>query len=149
MQSRRDVTVGILATCLVAPASRPSAASPDLLLHDGVAMGGYDSVAYWTASKATHGQAAFSFEWRRANWTFASAANRDAFAATPEKYAPAFNGYCTYCLADHKLVPGLGEFWSVSNEKLYLQSTARARDAFAAKADYYVRRAAAYWATLP
>jgi hypothetical protein len=149
MLTRRSLTVHVLGAAFVAVGATPSAAAPDLATQDGFAIGGYDSVAYWNSNKALKGHSSFSFEWRRANWIFATAENRDAFAAAPEKYAPVFNGYCAYCLGDHRLVPGVGEFWSISDGKLYLQATARERYAFDAKPDYHVRRAAKYWATLP
>ena len=52
------------------------------------AIRGYDPVAYFTAGRSVKGSTQFSHEWRGATWRFASAENRDAFAAAPETYAP-------------------------------------------------------------
>ena len=49
-----------------------------------------------TEKKPVMGLPAFSFAWNDAKWLFKSQQNLDAFAAGPAKYAPAFNGYCTY-----------------------------------------------------
>jgi hypothetical protein len=59
----------------------------------GVAIKGYDTVAYHTQGRAVKGDRRFSHEWNDARWHFASAANRDLFAADPERYAPQYGGY--------------------------------------------------------
>ena len=59
----------------------------------GVAIKGYDTVAYHTEGRAVKGQSQYSHEWNDARWHFASADNRDLFAAEPERYAPQYGGY--------------------------------------------------------
>ena len=59
----------------------------------GTAIKGYDTVAYHTEGHAVKGKSKYSFEWNDAKWHFASAENRDMFAANPEKYAPQYGGY--------------------------------------------------------
>lgn len=59
----------------------------------GVAIKGYDTVAYFTEGHAVKGQSKFSFNWNDAEWHFASAENRNLFAADPELYAPKYGGY--------------------------------------------------------
>jgi YHS domain-containing protein len=59
----------------------------------GIAIHGYDTVAYHTENSAVKGKSEFSYEWNDAEWHFASAKNRDLFAADPNRYAPQFGGY--------------------------------------------------------
>lgn len=59
----------------------------------GVAIKGYDTVAYHTEGRAIKGMSEYSHEWNDARWYFASAQNRDLFAADPERYAPQYGGY--------------------------------------------------------
>jgi len=59
----------------------------------GVAIKGYDAVAYHTESRAVKGSSEFFHEWNDAKWYFASAINRDMFAADPERFAPQYGGY--------------------------------------------------------
>jgi YHS domain-containing protein len=59
----------------------------------GVAIKGYDSVAYFTEGRAVKGISKFSYNWNEAKWYFVSAKNRDLFAADPEQYAPQYGGY--------------------------------------------------------
>ena len=59
----------------------------------GVAIKGYDTVAYHTEGRAVKGQRNYSHTWNDAKWYFTSAENRDLFAAEPERYAPQYGGY--------------------------------------------------------
>ena len=59
----------------------------------GVAIKGYDTVAYHTQGRAVKGKSEFSHKWNDAKWYFANAENRDMFAANPERYAPQYGGY--------------------------------------------------------
>ena len=59
----------------------------------GVAIKGYDTVAYFTEGRAVKGKSKFSYNWSDANWYFSSAKNRNLFAADPEHYAPKYGGY--------------------------------------------------------
>jgi YHS domain-containing protein len=148
MLTRREMALGGLIVGAGAGMSAPSRAAPGVFTKDGFAIAGYDSVSYFTAKKAAMGQAAYNVEWKGANWLFNSQANRDAFVSAPDKYAPGFNGYCPFCLAGGKLVPGVGNWWDVNKGKLYLLLSARVKDDFIMKADHYIERASAYWAKL-
>jgi hypothetical protein len=59
----------------------------------GVAIKGYDPVAYFTEGHPVKGKKEFEFTWQDARWRFASAANRALFAANPERYAPKYGGF--------------------------------------------------------
>ena len=59
----------------------------------GVAIKGYDTVAYHTEGRAVKGHRKYSHTWNDAKWYFTSAENRDLFAAEPERYAPQYGGY--------------------------------------------------------
>jgi YHS domain-containing protein len=60
----------------------------------GVALMGYDTVAYFTDGKAVKGSEEFSYEWLGTPWHFASKEHRDMFMSEPAKYAPQYGGYC-------------------------------------------------------
>ena len=60
----------------------------------GSAIEGYDPVAYFEEGRPVEGDSDYAYEWMGATWYFASARNRDLFAADPEKYAPQYGGYC-------------------------------------------------------
>lgn len=85
-----------------------------------VAIRGYDAVAYFTEGKAVEGREEHSFEWKGAEWHFASAENKDLFAADPEKYAPQYGGYCAWAVAQGKTASTDPEAWKIVDGKLYL-----------------------------
>jgi len=58
----------------------------------GVAIRGFDTVAFHTEKRAVKGKKDFSFQWNDATWYFKSAENRDLFAVDPVRYAPQFGG---------------------------------------------------------
>jgi YHS domain-containing protein len=59
----------------------------------GIAIKGYDTVAYFTVGKPVKGNQQFSHDWNRAKWLFSSKEHLDLFASSPEKYAPQYGGY--------------------------------------------------------
>ena len=59
----------------------------------GVAIKGYDTVAYHTEKRAVKGSRQYTYKWNDAKWYFSSAENRNLFAADPERYAPQYGGY--------------------------------------------------------
>jgi YHS domain len=96
-------------------------------LVDGVAAGGYDTVSYFTG-KPVEGSKEFSTKWKDSEWRFASAANRDAFTASPEKYAPQYGGYCAFALSKGALAKGEPTAWTVNEGKLYLNYSEAVRE---------------------
>jgi YHS domain-containing protein len=86
----------------------------------GVALKGYDPVAYFTEKKAVQGNKEFEHVWMDSTWRFSSPSNRDLFAANPEKYAPQFGGYCAWGVTQGYLAPIDPKAWKVVDDKLYL-----------------------------
>jgi len=89
-------------------------------LFGSLAVDGYDPVAYFTEGKPVEGRKEFSFEWQGAVWRFASAGNRDLFAAAPEKYAPQYGGYCAWAVSQGYTADADPEAWKIVGGKLYL-----------------------------
>ncbi|MEZ5330609.1 MAG: YHS domain-containing (seleno)protein [Thermoanaerobaculia bacterium] len=65
----------------------------------GVAIDGYDPVAYFEDGAAIEGSKEWTAEWNGATWRFASAEHRDLFVADPEAYAPRYGGYCAWAVS--------------------------------------------------
>jgi len=87
---------------------------------DGLAIRGYDAVAYRTIEAATQGNPQYEFAWNGAKWLFVSAENRDRFAASPENYAPEYGGYCAWSMSQNTVMEADPEVWKVVDGKLYL-----------------------------
>src|SRR5260370_37761584 len=61
----------------------------------GIAIKGYDTVAYFEQSQAVKGSPKYEYTWNGAKRLFATAAHRDAFAKDPTRYAPQYGGSLT------------------------------------------------------
>jgi hypothetical protein len=87
---------------------------------DGVALHGYDAVAYFTEGRAVPGSTAFEYEWNGATWRFASAASRSRFIEQPDAYAPQFGGYCAWAVSRNYTADADPDAFEIVNGKLYL-----------------------------
>ena len=87
---------------------------------NGVAILGYDPVAYFTDNKAVKGSNDFTYEWLGATWHFASAEHRDLFMADPVKYAPQYGGYCAQGMLDGSTAGADPNSWRIVDGKLYM-----------------------------
>lgn len=96
----------------------------------GLAIQGYDPVAYFTDNKAVKGNAKFSSEYEGAKYHFASADHKNLFDVNPAKYAPAYGGYCGYAASINRLSPISPEWFQIEDGKLILQHNKKAFDLF-------------------
>ena len=87
---------------------------------DGAAIGGYDPVAYFTDLKPVKGSPEFHTVSQGSTFYFASAAHRDAFVASPEKFAPQYGGYCAYGTAKGYKAAIDPAAFTIVGDKLYL-----------------------------
>lgn len=98
----------------------PAAAVDEVFQTDEGAIRGYDPVAYHVENRPVKGRAEFSHHWNGANWRFASAANRDLFAADPARYAPQYGGYCAFGTSRGYKVSTDPDAFAIVDGKLYL-----------------------------
>ncbi|MGH1428137.1 MAG: YHS domain-containing (seleno)protein [Arenicella sp.] len=92
------------------------------------AIGQHDTTAYHLNNTAAKGDKRFAFEWKGAQWHFATAEQRDLFAANPEKYSPAYNGFCSNALTlDEGLIRTDGTVWHIFGDQLHLFFAERGR----------------------
>jgi hypothetical protein len=111
----------------------------------GIAIKGYDPVAYFIESKPVKGSPEHEHAWNGATWRFASAANRDAFAAEPERYAPKYGGFCAYGVAGGYKVDIDPAAWSVVDDRLYLNYSLPVRRDWLQDTKGYIAKAEANW----
>lgn len=116
---------------------------------DGTAINGYDAVAYFMASRPVRGSSEFAHDHRGATWRFASAANRDAFAAEPERYAPRYNGYCAYAMAKGRRAKTEPEAWTIVDGRLYLNFDLATRERWLKDTAGHIEQAEANWPSFP
>lgn len=79
------LVAGILVSCTSAPGP--------VNTEYGIAIKGFDPVAYFTAGEPVKGDEQFSYEWNGATWLFAAKRHKELFMNNPERYAPQYGGY--------------------------------------------------------
>jgi YHS domain-containing protein len=90
-------------------------------LEDGLAVQGYDVVAYFTAGKAVKGTAAHTVLHQGVKYRFASVANKEAFKKNPSRYEPQYGGWCAFAMGDYgQKVEIDPETFKILDGKLYL-----------------------------
>jgi YHS domain-containing protein len=142
----------ILLVALLVPAAPAGAGEdpPRPLNTDGagVALKGYDAVAYFTERTAVEGSPAIQYEWNGATWRFASAANRDRFAQDPAAYAPQFGGFCAWAVSRNYTADIDPTAFDVVNGKLYLNYSKIVQLRWKVHRDENIRRAEQNWPKL-
>ncbi|MBV8147270.1 MAG: tat pathway signal sequence domain protein [Gammaproteobacteria bacterium] len=128
-----------------AQAGVPGSTSAINLDANGVALGGYDPVAYFEGGTPTKGEPAIYASYNGARYFFATAAHRRTFLKEPKKYIPEFGGYCVVGTAFGEKVdvdPDTGE---VVNGKLYLNNNRKALEIFDKDREGTITKAQTNW----
>jgi hypothetical protein len=116
--------------------------------YSGLAIEGFDPVAYFADARPRVGLEAFEASDSGAVWRFSNEGNRASFIAHPEIYGPQFGGYDPVDVARGVTYAGNPRFWLVSGERLYLFGREEHRDAFAADPVGVLREANSRWPQL-
>ena len=110
-----------------------------------VGLKGYDPVSYFNPGQATRGASKISFDFDDTRYLFASAKNKELFAANPDKYSPQFSGLCATGLSMGMKAEADPKIFKVVDGKLYVFSSAEALQQ-AEKDPTLIRRSHAAWA---
>lgn len=144
-EGRRFIARAALLAGLLLSSGATHAGSPVHGASQGPALGGFDAVAYFTHAAPTPGDARYTHAWNGATWRFASAANRDRFAAEPERYAPQYGGYCAFAMSNGSFSPGDAKRWRIEDGKLYLNANLFAQALWEASIPKRVLDADGHW----
>lgn len=114
--------ITLIAICLsVTAQDATSLRKKHFNLDEGVAIKGYDPVAYFTQNKAVKGKKELALVYQGVLYYFSSAENKEAFKATPFKYEPEYGGWCAYAMGNSgEKVSVDPETFKIVNGKLYL-----------------------------
>jgi hypothetical protein len=129
----------------------PRAAATERIVvdwHTGLAIDGYDPVAFYTDGKPVAGSSDFELRYGGAVWRFANVGNRAAFAASPDVYMPQYGGYDPLGVVSGATVAGNPNVWLLVGEKLFLFYDADRRDKFAADPDRFTASANRKWPSM-
>jgi YHS domain-containing protein len=135
-------SIGLMIGCVPALATDPVNTG----YFGGVAINGYDPVAYFTEGRPMKGSEEFSYGWLGTPWQFASAEHRELFIGDPTKYAPQYGGYCFGEVAFNGATFNIDpEAWAIIGGKLYLAYSKEFMEKFKAHPDDLLAKAEANW----
>ena len=136
----------VMAAALVLLCAVPALAGSAWYSADGkVAIEGTDPVAYFTDGKPVAGKPAFAHAWQGVTWQFASAANRDAFAREPAKYAPQYGGFCAWAVSNGYTAKSEPDAWKIVDGRLYLNYDRNIQGRWALDQSGNIKKADANW----
>ena len=126
--------------------SQVSAASVNL--SGGVAIQGYDPVAYFTDNVAVKGSDAITINHEGATYQFASEAHKQAFVSNPEKYVPQYGGYCAFAVAHGSKASIHPDKFTIVNDKLYLNLNGSVQSMWRKDTSSFISRADDNWPSI-
>ncbi len=135
-----------LAGLVFAPQSR--AATTELVISDpltGIALFGFDPVAYFIDGEAREGLAGFELKHAGLVWRFRNEGNRAAFAERPGDYMPRFGGYDPLGIARGVPASGYPPLFVIHDNKLVLFASEENRKIFLASPNETLAAAEAAW----
>jgi YHS domain-containing protein len=139
---------GIWMACAWLPAQAATTERIVVNRFSGVAIEGFDPVAYFVDGSAAQGTAEFEANLWGAVWRFRNEGNRASFLAHPEIYGPQFGGYDPADIARGVTIAGNPRFFAIVAQRLYLFSREANRDAFAANPDRFLYEVGKRWPAL-
>jgi YHS domain-containing protein len=137
----RRIAPGLLALAFMSRL----AVSGDFFEVDGLALRGYDPVAYFEANMPVKGLPAHNVTYKDSKFLFVTAANRKKFAANPEKYAPQFGGFCALGTANGYKVKTEPDAFKVVDGKLYFNYNRKVLEIWSQDEPGYIARANKNW----
>ncbi len=115
---------------------------------NGVAIQGYDPVAYFTENMPVKGSGVYVASHDGAVYWFSSAENQKAFKADPAKYVPAYGGFCAYGVAQGVKVPIDPTAFKIVDGQLYLNITHQVQKTWEKDIPGYISKANNNWLKL-
>ena len=146
MLTRRKFLTATAALPAISVFSTPAfAAKPPVFATDGIAINGFDPVAYFTVASPVKGDTAYASDWEGRRLLFASSENKAKFDAEPEKFAPRYGGYCAYAVSKGATAPTDPEAWTVYEDRLYLNFSVDVRSIWQQDIPGNIAKADANW----
>jgi YHS domain-containing protein len=112
---------------------------------DGLALEGYDPVAYFTLGEATEGTPEIEAQYNGVKFRFADESHRRLFEADPEKYLPAYGAYCAWAASRGNLADIDPTAFVVHDDRLFLNYNNRLNRRFIGDLDENVEKADQNW----
>lgn len=140
-----------LAALILASVAPIVAATTEQIVVDrnsGLAIHGFDPIAYFTDGAPLLGKGEFEYRHAGAVWRFRNPGNLAAFAADPDVYMPRFGGYDPVGVSRGLAVAGDPRVWMIAGQRLYLFQTLENKAVFSVDSERFVAAADEVWPTI-
>ena len=144
--ARSSLAAVSLAVALLTTGPAHAGGSVNTGYFGGVAIMGYDPVAYFTEGRPMKGSEELAYEWLGTPWYFATKEHRELFINDPVRYAPQYGGHCVGEVSANGITINIDpEAWSIVDGKLYLNYSRSVRETWKKDIPGYIRKADANW----
>ncbi len=115
---------------------------------EGIALKGFDAVAYFAIESAVEGSPRYEYVWNGAKWLFSNAENLQKFKQNPEAYAPQYGGYCSYAVSKGYTADGNPNAWKIVDGKLYLNYNPEVKEIWEKDQPQNIKKGEEHWVEL-
>jgi YHS domain-containing protein len=112
---------------------------------DGLAVRGYDTVAFFAEQSAVQGNPSYAYAWKGAKWLFSTPENMEKFKQNPEAYAPQFGGYCSYAVSHGYTADGDPRAWKIVDGKLFLNYNQKTKETWEKEQNQFIKQGEENW----
>lgn len=117
----------------------------DAVTHSVVGVGGYDLTTYFSSEKPARGNGHHVVMLDGVNYLFTTDENKKKFEANPERYLPAYGGYCAYGASIGKKFVADPDVYDIVDGKLYLNLDSKIRGIWSGDIKGNIRKADGNW----
>ncbi len=145
---KQQIFLVVLALLPFLVKAQTSKIDPPQFHKNGVAINGYDPVAYFTKGEALKGDPQFLYQWNGVTWYFINKEHVQLFAKAPERYVPPYGGFCAYGASEKHKSPTNPNAWTIVGNKLFLNFNEKVKSLWIKDTAMRINQANAYWETL-
>lgn len=115
---------------------------------NGIALHGYDPVAFFISKEPRKGDSSIRFNWQGATWYFENQQNAQLFIANPSQYAPQYGGYCAFGASRGYKAPTAIDTWTIADGKLYFNYNQKVKTVWVKDQAAFINKADSNWTTI-
>ena len=142
-------SAGLAAAVTFVVATAALSAGPEINASStGLALQGYDPVAYFTEGEATKGSYKITASYDDATYWFSSEEHKAAFEANPDAYVPEYGGYCAFGAAMGFKFDGDPNHWKIVDGELYLNLSKDIQERWSEDIPGFIQQADNNWVTI-
>lgn len=144
----KHLTRFFLSTFAILSLAMPGISYADTVVNSVIGAGGYDLTTFFTSEKPSRGTGHHVANYDGVDYLFTSDENKKTFLANPEKYLPAFGGYCAYGASIGKKFVADPDVYDIVDNKLYFNLDTKIRGIWAQDVSGNIKKANGNWKTI-